>query len=486
MGLAWLLALVLAGAARGAERPLNVLLITADDMNADSPGWMGNPLKLTPNLDALAASSHRFVNQFVTAPICQPSRSALMTGRVPHRNGALGFDPVNPEVPTLVTVLRGHGYYAAGINKLSHMQPASCFPWDRKFDGSGKSPELIGRHVGEAIAAAKAAQKPFFINCNITDPHRPFYGADLNAKQQKKAASKEDDGDDATGKEGVVVALKPAEVGVPGFLEDLPKVRREVAQYYSSIKRLDLSLAQALKSLDDSGEAERTVVVFMSDHGMSFPFSKATVYFNGTWSPVTLRWPGMGEPQKRTEMVSSVDLMPTLLEVLNVPAPAGMDGRSWLPLLRGEKQPGRDHVFTHVNSMSSGLSFPQRCVRTPDHALIFEAWAGPQASFRVEAMGGLSFKAMAEAGKSDARIQARVDQLLQGIPLAFYDLSKDPGERRNEIGNPAYRPEVERLKALLLSYMEASADPQLANYRLALEGKPIHFSAERLQRKKQK
>ncbi len=109
--------LALASLALAAERPLNVLLITADDMNADSPGWMGNPLKLTPNLDALALSSHRLVNQFVSAPICQPSRSALMTGRVPHRNGALGFEPIRPDVPTLVTVLRARGYFAAGINK---------------------------------------------------------------------------------------------------------------------------------------------------------------------------------------------------------------------------------------------------------------------------------------------------------------------------------------------------------------------------------
>jgi len=476
-----------ATAALAADRPLNVLLITADDMNADSPGWMGNPLKLTPNLDALAATSHRFINQFVSAPICQPSRSALMTGRVPHRNGALGFEPIRPDVPTLVTVLQARGYYAAGINKLPHMMPESCFPWDAKFMGSGKNPELIGKQTRDAIAAAKAAKKPFFINCNITDPHRPFYGADLTPNQKKKAARKNDDGvngDEPNEKEGVVVALKPSEVTTPSFLEDLPDVRREVAQYYSSIKRLDLSLAQVMKSLNDSGEAGRTVVIFMSDHGMSFPFSKATVYFNGTWSPVTLRWPGMGAPQQCAELTSSVDLMPTILELLQMPAPAGMDGRSLLPLLRGEKQPDRDHVFTNVNSVSSGIYFPQRCVRTLDRALIFHAWAGPDANFRVEAMSGLSYKAMAEAAKTDPRIKGRVDQLIHGITLAFYDLTKDHDERRNEIANPAYAAEVARMKQQLLGYMERTNDPQLENYRKALAGQPINFKMDRLQRKK--
>lgn len=480
-------ALLVASLTRAADRPLNVLFITADDMNADSPGWTGNPLKLTPNLDALAATSHRFLNNHVSAPICQPSRSAFMTGRVPHRNGALGFEPVRPGTQTLVTVLQASGYFAAGINKLPHMMPESSFPWNAKFMGSGKNPDLIGRQVAEAIAAAKTAQKPFFINCNITDPHRPFYGANKKPAQKKKAARKDDDGingDEPNEKEGVVVPLRPAEVPVPAFLEDVPELRREVAQYYSSIKRLDLSFAQVMKSLQDSGEADRTVVIFMSDHGMSFPFSKATVYFNGTRSPVLMRWPGMGAPQERAELLSSVDLMPTLLEVLRIPAPAGLDGRSWLPLLRGEKQPDRDHVFTNVNSVSSGIFFPQRCVRTLDRALIFHAWAGPDAQFRVEAMSGLSYNAMAAAAKTDPAIKARVDQLIKGITLAFYDLTKDQSERRNEIANPAYAEEVARLKQQLLGYMERTGDPQLANYRLALAGQPINLKMDRLQRKK--
>jgi N-sulfoglucosamine sulfohydrolase len=481
------LGVAIATAAIAAERPLNVLFITADDMNFDSPGWTGNPLKLTPNLDAFAATSHQFLNQFVSAPICQPSRSAFMTGRVPHRNGALGFEPIRPDVPTLVTVLRGAGYFAAGINKLPHMMPESCFPWDLKFMGSGKNPDLLGKQTREALAAAKAAGKPFFLNCNITDPHRPFYGATARNAQKKKAARKNDDGvngDEPNEVEGVVVPLKPSEVTVPSFLEDIPDVRREVAQYYGSIKRLDLSFAQVMGALRDSGEAERTVVIFMSDHGMSFPFSKATVYFNGTKSPLLLRWPGMGSPQRRAELTSSVDLMPTLLELLRVHAPAGLDGRSLLPLLRGETQSGRDHVFTNVNSVSSGIFFPQRCVRTLDRALIFHAWAGPEASFRVEAMSGLSYAAMAEAAKTDPRIKGRVDQLIHGEVLAFYDLTKDHDERRNEINNPAFAAEIAAMKQQLLGYMERTNDPQLANYRLALAGQPINFKMDRLPRKK--
>ena len=86
-------------------KPRNLLVVTADDMNADSGGWNGNTLRTTPNLDTFAKTAHRFVNSHVTVPICQPGRSALMTGRVPHRNGALGFNPIRRDVPTLVDCL---------------------------------------------------------------------------------------------------------------------------------------------------------------------------------------------------------------------------------------------------------------------------------------------------------------------------------------------------------------------------------------------
>src|SRR5262249_27491920 len=103
---ALLVAVVTVGSPPAAFPRPNLLLVTADDLNGDSAGWMGNPLRATPRLDALAASAHRFVNAHVTASICQPSRSALLTGRVPHRNGALGFGPISADVPTLVEILR--------------------------------------------------------------------------------------------------------------------------------------------------------------------------------------------------------------------------------------------------------------------------------------------------------------------------------------------------------------------------------------------
>ena len=145
--------------APAAESPLNLLIITADDMNADSSGGMGSTLGATPNLDAFAATAFRFAQCHVSVPICQPSRSALMTGRVPHRNGALGFNPIRTDVPTLVETLKSQGYYAAVINKVVHMMPASKFPWDLALNGSGKKPDGLARRLREVPPGRQGSRK---------------------------------------------------------------------------------------------------------------------------------------------------------------------------------------------------------------------------------------------------------------------------------------------------------------------------------------
>jgi N-sulfoglucosamine sulfohydrolase len=429
--LALLTTLFPAPAVAQAPKRLNVVIITADDMNGDSAGWMGNKLGLTPNLDKFAAGCHRFVNCHVSAPICQPSRQALMTGRVPHHSGGLGFNPIRPDVPTLVTLLAAQGYFAAAINKVVHMAPTQAFPWTATRDGSGKNPKALRAHLAECLRAASEA---------------------------KKAAAKK--------AFALLKAVTPDEVTVPSFLEELPDIRKEVAQYYTAIRRFDMSFGEILAEL--TGHLDDTLIIFLSDHGMSFPFSKASVYRNGTWSPVILRWPGMPPAAAHEEMVSSVDMLPTILDVLGIDQPADVDGRSWQPLLRGEVQPDRDHVVTHVNTVSSGKGFPQRCIRTKQHALMFHAWSDSTTHFKVEAMSGLSFKALAEAAKTDPRIKARVDQYLLGTPLALYDLQSDPDERVNRIDDPRYRPDAERLATLLWAHMERTNDPQLGKYKEAL------------------
>ena len=434
-------------------KPLNLLIITADDMNADSAGWNGCSLGATPNLDIFAESAHRFINAHVTVSICQPGRSALMTGRVPHRNGALGFNPIGSDVPTLVEVLRSRGYYTAAIAKAIHMAPASKFPWHEVGEQAlGKQPKEFAESFRKIMEHAAEKQQPFFINANICDPHRPF----INGKSQRRGKSEPLDG---------VRIFRPEEVTVPEILEDIPAIRTEVAQYYSNVSRFDVSFGLIISELKAKGRDTDTIVVFMSDHGMSFPFSKATVYRNGTWSPILIRIPGFGNPVEHPEFVSSIDIMPSILELMQVDQPIGMDGRSLVPLLRGESQPDRDFVITHVNTVSSGKSFGQRCIRTKDRSLIFHAWSGKE-TVRVEAMSGLSFQSMKES--VDEKIRARVEQLTVGETWMFFDVQEDPSERKNLIRDPRYTQDIETLLSKLIAHMKQTQDPLLPQLESAI------------------
>ena len=446
------------------QHPLNLLFLTVDDMNWSMPGFMGGRNNLTPSLDSLAGRSHRFVNNRTVAPICQPSREAMMTGRVPHRSGALGFTPVNEGIPTLITILKTRNYYTVGIHKLGHMQPPACFPWDLGVDGSGRDPQEYADAVTAAITEARSSRRPFFINCNLDDPHRPFYGSPGAAEIDHHE----------TGRYTVAKALRAEDVEVPSFLENLPDVREEYARYCNSVQRADVTIGKVLAALQATPEAVHTVAVFSADHGMPFPFSKATVYTNGTRTPVLIAYPGMGQPRTFKQLTASIDILPTLLEVLGVPRPGGIDGHSWVPLMRGHDPKNRDYVVTHVNTVNSGAAFPMRAIQNERYSLVFSPWSDGTLRFKVESMEGLTYEAMRKAAEADPRIAARVDQYILGIPLAFYDLAVDPDQRVNRIGSKEHRQEIEKMKKLLLDDMTSTSDPQLENYRTLLAGgKPV-------------
>lgn len=446
------------------HRPVNLLFITVDDMNHTLPGFMGGKYDLTPSLDALALRSHRFINSRTTAPICQPSREAMMTGRVPHRSGGLGFNPIREGVQTLTTILKSHNYYTAAIHKTEHMQPPSCFPWDQAVVGMGRNPAEYASAVREAMDQARALNRPFFVNCNINDPHRPFYGS--------PGATEVDHHETESYK--VARELQAEDVEVPSFLENLPDIRKEFAQYCNSAQRMDVSIGKVLDILRASPEADNTIVLFTADHGMPFPFSKATAYTNGTRTPVLLSWPRMGTPRVFEDLTCNIDLLPTLLDLMNIPTPDGVDGRSWLPIVNGHSQHDREYVITYVNTLSSAASYPMRAIQNKRYSLIFSPWSDGKLQYQAESMIGLTYKAMARAAETDSRIAARVRQYIIGIPLAFYDLEADPDQRLNLIDVGNHRKEIDRMKEALLRSMEKSSDPQLENFKAYLAGgKPV-------------
>ena len=442
------------------RKRFNVLFITVDDMDASIPGFMGNKAGLTPNLDRLAGECHCFENNRTVAPICMPSREAFMSGLVPPRSGGLGFIPMNEGTPSLTSILSDAGYYTAASHKIDHMRPFSSFPWNGEENGKDRHPMVHAAAFKVAAMEADAQQKPFFIQCNINDPHRPFYGS--------PEAQRIDHGE--TGPYRIPHPVTAADVEIPPNLDDLPAVREELAQYWNSAQRMDIAIGNILKALDESGHADDTVVIFCNDHGMPFPFSKATCYDHGSREPVLIKWPGMGTPKRFPNRTTNVDIAPTLLDLLGVETKARFDGRSWMPIIREEATADPEFVVVYVDEVSNGMLYPTRSIQDARYSLIFSAWANGKIELHIESMGGLTFKAMVAAAQTDPKMATRVKQYIYGIPLALYDLQEDPGQRHNIIDRPEHARRVARMKDALLKVMEDTNDPQLTNFRTLLAG----------------
>lgn len=458
---------------------LNVILITADDLNYDSPGFAGAKVAgVTPNLDRLAREGMRFVNAHVTVAVCQPSRETLMTGRYPHRSGATGFYPVRDDVTTLMETLKSAGYRIGILGKVTHLKPDEKFPWDFKYDqpqlGAGRDPALYGRYTTEFLATAKSSKKPFFLMVNSHDPHRPWAGSETERNQianpgkNKKGVPKKkaDDGDGISGGHYPAPSrtYRPEEITVPGFLPDIPGVRAEMAEYWSSVRRCDDTIGAVLRAIKDAGQEDTTLVMFLSDNGISQPFAKSNCYLTSTRTPWLARWPGQVKPgtTDATHFISSIDFMPTILEATGVAAPAGMDGRSFLPLLTGATQPDRDRVFTCYNDTSGKRGFPMRCLQTKTLGYIFNAWSDGKTHYQSEPLGGKSFAAMKAAAPNDPAIAKRVDMLLLRTPEELYDFAADPNALNNLANDPKYRGELLRMRAEMREWMKRTEDPLLA------------------------
>jgi N-sulfoglucosamine sulfohydrolase len=436
-----------------ADRP-NILLFTADDLHAESLGvYGGKPIGLTPNLDAFAAESLLFSKAHVNVAICAPCRAVIATGRYSHRSGAMGFMPAREDVPDIVTTLKSAGYHTGILGKVGHSTPKKSMKWDYSFDqkdlGNGRNPDLYYQRSQVFLKESRDAKKPFYFMVNSHDPHRPYCNPD---KLTKGAAMPSR-------------VYKPEDVHVPGFLPDLPGVRAELATYLNSTRRLDDTFGKVMQALKESGEADNTLVLFITDNGIAVPFAKCNTWFHSSRSPLLVRWPGVVKPGTRddTHFVSVVDFFPTFMAVTGVDGPIGLDGRSFLPLLKGETQDGREHVFTQIDSKAGGAAVPMRCVQNENFGYIYNPFSDGKYWYRNN-NEGLTMAAMKKAAETDPKIQARVDLFRYRVPEEFYDLKSDPDCLHNLINEPAHAATVKALQARLVAQMRKTEDPMLAAF----------------------
>ncbi len=218
-----------------------------------------------------------------------------------------------------------------------------------------------------------------------------------------------------------------------------------------------------MRALDESGLAENTLIMFLSDNGIALPFAKTNCYLHSTRTPWIVRWPGKIKPGKvdKRHFISGIDFMPTILDAVKIDAPEGMDGKSFLPVLLGKKQAGREKVFTQFHQTSARNRYPMRCVQNKRFGYIFNPWSDNKRIFKNESQSGLTFKAMQAAAKSNPKIASRVKLFQYRVIEEFYDFAHDPDALHNLSENPKYKKELDKMRKELLNWMKQTKDPAL-------------------------
>lgn len=398
----------------------NILWICSDQQRFDTLGCYGNPFVRTPHIDRLAASGALFEQCYCQSPVCTPSRASFLTGRYPRTTRCRQNGQDIPADEVLVTRLFADAGYTCGLAGKLHL--SACHPkaapsgerriddgyaefhwshhptpdwptneyirWVREHGGTYATPPFAGsRHVRLGMpeplhqttwCAEKAIgfmedsarfRRPWLMSVNIFDPHHPFdppedlllrYAERLEAVPMPNYVAGELDGKPAT-----QARCHGGAYGTPGYYpadamspEDHRWLR---AAYWAMCDLIDRQVGRMLAALEASGQAENTIVIFMSDHGEML--GDHGIYLKGPFFydpavrvPLIVSWPGHIAPARYSGLAELLDLSPTLLEAAGLPSHPGMQGRSlWGQLASGRETEARPDVYSeYCNAFPPG------------------------------------------------------------------------------------------------------------------------------------
>ncbi len=408
----------------------NLVLIDCHDLGRHL-GAYGRSTVPSPNLDALAADGVRFDNSFCTAPQCSPSRAGLYTGRYPHATGMLGLahQPfgwrLNAGEIYLARYLLDAGYSTAhvGMQHVTDRTPEAV-------QQLGFQEVRPAHHAGDVADAAidwlrGAPDGPFFLNIGFTEPHRDESGLFKQAAPDTQLG-----------------------VDVPPYLPQTAEARAEFAELQGVIGLMDEAVGRirgALAELDLLGD---TWLIFTTDHGLAMPRAKTTLYDPGIETALIMYSPPFGLTGGRTfdTLISNVDLVPTILDMLGLTVPASIQGRSFADLLRGNTYRPREHIY-------AGKTFhtdyePQRAIRSQRYKLIWNAEVDI-----INVAGDIMHSPI---------YPQMIEQLtVERPPFELYDLQSDPLEQHNRIDDVDYMLVATELRQHLLNWMQQTGDPIL-------------------------
>lgn len=433
-------------AAAAPQRP-NILLIHAHDLG-QFLNCYGVKTVQTPNLDALAASGVRFSRSFCTNPGCSPSRASIFTGRWPHSNGVMGLChanfawDLNPDERHLAQILRDAGYTTAAVGVIHetssgfkrcgyerHIRPALAKP----------ATDAAIRELGEF---ASKPDRPFFLSVGFIEPHRlryqePTWPGALPGDNSFPGPDLQPD--DSLG------------VQVPGYLRDTEATRRELAGLQGMVRHVDTQVGRLLAAVKELGLEGKTLVIFTTDHGIAMPRSKCSVYEPGVQVAFLLRYPGRSGwhgGRVLNEMISNIDYLPTILELVGVAIPANVQGRSFAPLLDGKSYEPRKEIFTELTYHD--YYDPRRAIRTETHKLIVNFTTAP------------AFMDPSQCWRPPSDVVTPANRAVAYHPhVELFDLAKDPWEQHDVAGDPQYKEVRADLLQRLHRHLVETQDPIL-------------------------
>ncbi len=402
------------GRALAAERPPNVVMIVADDQCWTDFGFMGHKVVRTPHLDKLAAESAVFPNGYVPTSLCRASLATLLTGLHGHQHKICCNDPpegvdrgaMHPFIktaPALPRLLAKHGYLSLQTGKFweGHYANAGFTHGMTTKGRHGDDGLVIGRRTMQPIYdfADAAGDKPFFVWYAPMMPHEPHTPPERLLKKY----------------------------AVEGR-------NLKLARYYAMCEWFDETCGELMAYLDRKKLKDNTLVVFVVDNGWIqetgprrttrgwfAPKSKLSPYDGGLRTPVLLRWPGRVKPGRYDDLVSTVDVVPTLLTACGVKPPAAMPGLSLLDTAAGKGPLGRDAVFgaiylhTAVDLEKPALNLTHRWVRAGDRKLIVpESKEGAPELYDLKSDPFEEKDLSGRQADTVARLRKRLDKWWQG------------------------------------------------------------------------
>ncbi|WP_339714510.1 sulfatase-like hydrolase/transferase [Cyclobacterium amurskyense] len=424
-----LLLVLFFGCAKPAEElPLpNILWITSED-NSPIAGCYGDEFATTPNMDALAAEGFLYTHAYANVPVCAPARNTILTGIYAISGGnqhMRSYYDKSDEVKFYPQMLREAGYYATNNSKEDYnINPAQNV---NIWDDSSKDAHYKNRPEG----------KPFFAVFNSTISHESSI---------HKSSPNED------------LRHSPEEVTLPPYHPDTPEMRHDWAQYYDKVEDMDKKIGEILQELEESGEAENTIVFYYGDHGGVLARSKRYVYETGTRVPFIVRipekykhlFPSEKPGDKVDRMISFVDLFPTLLSIIGTDIPDYLQGKAFL----GEKKTeDPEYVYMFRGRMDERYDM-SRAVRDQKFRYIrnyipYRVY-GQYLEYLFRAPSIRSWQAAFKAGELNP-IQTAFWNTKPAEEL--YDTENDPWEVNNLANDPKYKEDLIRMRAAAKEWM---------------------------------